>query len=66
MLSIHGVNETQTHLPPPAGAHFSLLLSFYPLRHLPFIKQVHSPPLTTILPAKEASPGILGDANRKK
>ena len=42
------------------------MLSFYSSRHHPFIKQVHSQALTTILALKEAISAFFGLVNRKE
>jgi hypothetical protein len=42
------------------------LLSFYSTRHRPFIKQVHSRALTTILTLKEDAFRFLGHLNRNE
>ena len=42
------------------------MLSFYSSRHHPFIKQVHSLALTTILALTEAISAFFGIVNRKE
>lgn len=42
------------------------MLSFYSTRHQPFIKQVHSRALTTILALTEVISAFFGLANRKE
>ena len=42
------------------------LVSFYSSRHRPFIKQVHSLALTTILALTEAISAFFGIVNRKE
>ena len=42
------------------------MLSFYSSRHHPFIKQVHSQALTTILALTEVIPAFFGLVNRKE
>ena len=42
------------------------MLSFYSSRHHPFIKQVHSQALTTILALTEAISAFFGIVNRKE
>ncbi|MBJ5867991.1 hypothetical protein JGL56_09645 [Salmonella enterica subsp. enterica serovar Derby] len=42
------------------------MLSFYSSRHHPFIKQVHSQALTTILALTEVISAFFGLANRKE
>ena len=42
------------------------MLSFYSSRHHPFIKQVHSQALTTILALTEAISAFFGLVNRKE
>ena len=42
------------------------MLSFYSSRHHPFIKQVHSLALTTILAVTEAISAFFGIVNRKE
>ena len=42
------------------------LLSFYSTRHQPFIKQVHSQALTTILALTEVISAFFGLVNRKE
>ncbi|HCR2158814.1 MULTISPECIES: hypothetical protein [Enterobacter] len=42
------------------------MLSFYSSRHHPFIKQVHSQALTTILALTEVTSAFFGLVNRKE
>lgn len=42
------------------------MLSFYSSRHQPFIKQVHSQALTTILALTEVISAFFGPVNRKE
>ena len=42
------------------------MLSFYSTRHHPFIKQVHSQALTTILALTEVTSAFFGSFNRKE
>ena len=42
------------------------MLSFYSTRHHPFIKQVHSQALTTILALTEVISAFFGSFNRKE
>jgi hypothetical protein len=42
------------------------MLSFYSTRHQPFIKQVHSRALTTILALTEVTSAFFGFLNRKE
>ncbi|CZX05979.1 hypothetical protein L383_04544 [Enterobacter sp. MGH 37] len=42
------------------------MLSFYSTRHQPFIKQVHSQALTTILALTEVISTFFGSFNRKE